>query len=309
MERRTLWVAGAAVILTLPLSASVVAGQGVPLSTEALPLAKDLGVPSGLDVTPAWEGWYPNGDGTSTIYFGYYNRNTEQVVQIPAGPDNQVTVDGKVVEAEQPTVFQPRRSYGVFGVKVPDDFDGQVVWTLRSGRNTFTIPGNLNPLWKTDQLAGDADGNFGPMIRFQENGPEGQGPLGIEAAQTLTATVGEPLEITVWGRHDEPPAGAEGDAAAGGGPDSGLAGGFGGRGRARGFAVEWVEHSGPGRVTFDPERSNVPDAGGTATTAATFDTPGTYVVRVSAARGNVRSQGHSQCCWTNGFVRVSVTGR
>ena len=73
------------------LCASAVAAQGVPLSTEHLPLAKELGVPAGLDVTPAFEGWYPNPDGTATIYFGYYNRNTEEVVHVPAGPNNQVT--------------------------------------------------------------------------------------------------------------------------------------------------------------------------------------------------------------------------
>ncbi len=306
MDRRTSWIAGAAAVLALPLGASAAAAQGVPLSTEALPLAKDLGVTSGLDVTPAFEGWYPNPDGTATIYFGYYNRNNEQVVSIPAGSGNQVTVDGKVVDAHQPTIFQPRRQYGVFGVEVPGDFAGQVVWTLKSGRNTFTIPGSLNPLWKTDQLAGDADGNFGPTITFQENGQGAVGPLGFMAAKTLTAKVGDPLEITVWGRHDEPPAHYEGDVAGDGAPDGGLSDPEGGRGRSQTFRVEWVEHSGPGRVTFDPATSNVPDAGGMATTSATFDAPGTYVVRVSAAKGSVRSTGHSQCCWTNGFVRVDV---
>lgn len=305
MERRTFWIAGAAAVLALPLGASVVAGQGVPLSTEALPLAKDLGVPSGLDVTPAFEGWYPNPDGTATIYFGYYNRNDEEVVSIPAGDANQVTVDGKVVEAEQPTVFQPRRNYGVFGVEVPGDFTGQVVWTLKSGRNTFTIPGSLNPLWKTDQLAGDADGNFGPTLRFQENGQGGVGPLGFVATQTRKATVGVPLEITVWGEHDNPPESYE-EPAGGGVADAGFGDVAGGRGRSQNFRVDWIEHSGPGRVTFDPANANIPDAGGMATTKATFDTPGTYVVRVSAAKGSVRSTGHSQCCWTNGFVRVDV---
>jgi hypothetical protein len=260
-----------------------------------MPLAKDLGIPSGLNVTPAWEGWYPNPDGTSTIYFGYYTRNREEVVHIPVGSDNQVTVAGKVVDAGQPTVFQARRNYGVFGVQVPGDFSDEVVWTLRSGGKTYAIPASLNPVWKTDQLEGDADGNFGPTIRLAENGKEVQGPLGTEVART--ATVGVPVELSVWGSHVRTDAAAEAEAPAGG------------RGRAATFRVEWDEHAGPGRVVFSEERGTIPDAGGMATTSATFDTPGTYVVRVTASRSGVAGSGHSQCCWTNGFVRVSVSGR
>jgi hypothetical protein len=313
MRRTTLWIAGAAAVLSLPLCASLVAAQGVPLSTEDLPLAKDLGVPGGLDVTPAFEGWYPNVDGTATIYFGYFNRNEKQVVRVPVGPDNQVTMAGKVVDdAGQPTVFQPRRQYGVFGVQVPGDFKGQVVWALKMHNKTLSVPGSLNPLWKTDQLNGDADGNFGPTLRFQESesGPTAVGPLGLTDPQTLTAKVGEPLQITVWARHDTPP--VPNYAEAGGGastPDAGIPDATGGRGAARGVRVDWVEHAGPGNVSFDPTNGNVPDAGGMATTSATFDTPGTYIVRASAAQGGVARQGNSQCCWTNGFVRVTVTGR
>ena len=44
----------------------------------------------GRTVTPAFEGWYPNKDGTYSISFGYYNRNSEEIVDIPIGPDNFV---------------------------------------------------------------------------------------------------------------------------------------------------------------------------------------------------------------------------
>src|SRR5207248_2932245 len=43
---------------------------------------------SGQTVTPAFEGWYKNPDGTYSISFGYYNRNTEEALDIPVGPDN-----------------------------------------------------------------------------------------------------------------------------------------------------------------------------------------------------------------------------
>ncbi|MDP2055791.1 MAG: hypothetical protein Q8L75_19305, partial [Acidobacteriota bacterium] len=34
---------------------------------------------SGLNVYPAFEGWYQNEDGTYTLLIGYYNRNKKQV--------------------------------------------------------------------------------------------------------------------------------------------------------------------------------------------------------------------------------------
>ena len=38
---------------------------------------------SGQTVTPAYEGWYRNPDGTFSCRFGYYNRNTDEVVESP----------------------------------------------------------------------------------------------------------------------------------------------------------------------------------------------------------------------------------
>ena len=52
----------------------------------------------------------------------------------------------------------------------------------------------------------------------------------------------------------------------------------------------------------------VPTEGGSMTTAATFDAPGDYVLRVRANDASgVSGAGHAQCCWTNGFVNVTVT--
>ena len=38
---------------------------------------------SGQTVTPVFEGWYRNPDGTFSISFGYFNRNTEEVDRDP----------------------------------------------------------------------------------------------------------------------------------------------------------------------------------------------------------------------------------
>ena len=47
---------------------------------------------------------------------------------------------------------------------------------------------------------------------------------------------------------------------------------------------------------------------GLISTAATFNVPGDYVVRVRANDASgVTGAGHAQCCWTNGFIKVTVT--
>ena len=59
-------------------------------------------------------------------------------------------------------------------------------------------------------------------------------------------------------------------------------------------------------VDFSESEPEV-DPTGKSTTMVTFRDPGDYVlrVRVNDYSGNVRG-GHSQCCWTNGYVQVAV---
>jgi hypothetical protein len=45
---------------------------------------------SGQDVQPVFEGWLRNADGTFTMVFGYFNRNWQEELAIPAGPDNKL---------------------------------------------------------------------------------------------------------------------------------------------------------------------------------------------------------------------------
>ena len=45
----------------------------------------------GQIVSPAYEGWWPNDDGSFTLFFGYMNSNWEQEFNVPIGPDNYFT--------------------------------------------------------------------------------------------------------------------------------------------------------------------------------------------------------------------------
>ena len=46
--------------------------------------------PTGQTIAPAYEGWERNEDGSFNLVFGYMNRNWEQVLEIPVGPDNTI---------------------------------------------------------------------------------------------------------------------------------------------------------------------------------------------------------------------------
>jgi len=264
------------------------AGASLPVAAQ-LPLASIKS--SGQTVTPVFEGWYRSPDGTFSLSFGYFNRNADEVLQIPIGPDNFIEPGNQ--NQGQPTEFQPRRHWGVFAVKVPADFGlKEVVWTLKSRGRTFAIPGSLQPNWQIDALEGEAgSGNTPPVLKFSDRGPEGGGPFGVTGAP-LTTPVAASLSIVVWASDDGRASGSVGTAGKSAEP----------------VTLTWFKHQGPGKVAFSPPSSKVDAAGGQATTSASFSEPGDYIVRVRANDASgVANAGHAQCCWTNGFVRITVT--
>ena len=263
-------------------------GGSLPVAAQ-LPLASIRS--SGQTVTPVYEGWYQNPDGTFSLSFGYFNRNADEVLQIPIGSDNFIEPGNR--DQGQPSDFHPRRHWGVFAVKVPADFGlKEVVWTLKFRGRTFAIPGSLQPHWQIDALEGEAgSGNTPPLLKFAESGPEAGGPLGVTGGP-LTAKVGAALSIVVWARDDGK---ASGNVASSGR-------------KAEPVALAWFKHRGPGVVVFAPPSAKIDASGGQATTMASFSEAGEYVVRVRANDASgVSNAGHAQCCWTNGFVKVTVT--
>ena len=244
----------------------------------------------GQTVTPVYEGWYHNPDGSFSLSFGYFNRNFGEVVDVPLGEAN--FIEPASFDGRQPTTFHPRRHWGVFTVTVPADFaDGQVVWTIDIRGERNAIPGHLHADWEIDALVGEAgSGNTPPVLSFDAGASEGAGPGG-PTAPPMVANAGEAIALEVWTRDD--------------GKGSGSV-----RGPGRSdvpVTLTWFKHSGPGEVTFSEESGEVPVEGGSMTTMAVFSDPGDYVVRVRANDASgVSGAGHAQCCWTNGYVRVEV---
>src|SRR5690606_24524042 len=142
-----------------------------------------------------------------------------------------------------------------------------------------------------------------------------RGPAGATAERTLETTVGSPLTVEVDVRDP-----SQRDVA-----DPRFREGVPVR-------VVWYEHQSPegGDVMFSRHESTpVPDGGGdgddddgfvepvatvvlpsgegTARVGATFTRPGEYVLQAQVDNFSaVDSSSGNQCCWTNGYVRVTV---
>ena len=99
---------------------------------------------SGQNVSPAYEGWEQNGDGSFNFLFGYMNRNWEEEIDVAVGTDNDIEPGGP--DQGQPTRFLPRRNRFVFRVRVPSDFGSrEMVWTLTTKGKTEKAFATLRP--------------------------------------------------------------------------------------------------------------------------------------------------------------------
>jgi len=251
---------------------------------------RDVRAARGLVVSPVYEGWYEV-DGTRYALFGYYNQNTEQVVDVPIGPDNRIAPGDP--DQGQPTRFLPGVFYGLFAVRLPKDEKAEVTWTLTANGQTFSIPVLLDPLYLiSPQKEGGSGypGNTPPILKFDPPGPSAQGPHGIVVART--ATVGQPLTLDVWVTDDNLPPRRPGTEV----PLSALSQHLG----AWGLAFIWQVYRGPAAVQFGDATPAVEQ--GKAQTTATFSKPGEYMLHALA----IDSRTPTRCCWTNGYVKVSV---
>jgi hypothetical protein len=249
---------------------------------------------SGQGVTPAYEGWFPNSDGTFSILFGYYNRNQKQELDIPIGPENHIDPGGP--DQGQPTHFLTKRRWGVFTVTVPKDFGGKkLTWTLVANGKTTQIPVGLDPLWELNPFK-DATGNTPPFIGFSQAGPFVNGPRG--QSQSLSATMSSPVPLNIWVADDA----------------SVIPGAT--RPRTPAVTLTLSKFRGPGDVTFASDRPTLeaaqvqgtanPVFSGKASTTATFSEPGEYVLSVLANDWSGDGGRGFQCCWSNALVKISI---
>ena len=260
MAMRIRWIGfltGAALLL---IAAGPAAAQ--------VPYRGAVRIARGQDITPAFEGWMTNPDGTFSLYFGYMNRNYEEELDIPAGPDNNVEPGG---DRGQPTHFYPRRQRMLFAVVVPKDWglERKVTWTLTVRGRTNTAKGWLQPEWELDKEVIMQNSGGGADLENEPPVITGSGPQTVSLPHSVT--------LTATARDDgRPKPGRIRDVEAGEDPS------------APGLSVRWIHYRGPGPVMFDPGTV----ASGyqkpvTSTTTASFQAPGVYVLRAIASDGSL----------------------
>jgi hypothetical protein len=280
----------------------------------------------GQSISPAYEGWWQNDDGSFTMFFGYMNSNWEEEFDIPVGPDNRIEPGGP--DQGQPTHFYPRRNMFLFTIRVPKDFgDKELVWTLVTHAKTEHAFASLKPdyLLNKQTIGTEVGAN---MAGLGDELLHNEFPvLTVEGDKRRSAKVGEPLTLVARVTDDGIPSGtrqtrapARGSTPARGSSPEGRGAGSGDQGRSRlnyrppsqtvpatpnGLWLSWIVYRGTRRVTFTPLQMKtwqdtrtyanspwsppyvmpVAPPDGKWTVQASFDEPGTYVLRAIAGDG------------------------
>ncbi len=155
----------------------------------------------GQSVSPAYEGWMPNPDGSFTLYFGYMNTNWLEELDVPIGPDNNIEPGGP--DQGQPTHFYPRRNPFLFTIRLPKDFGNkELIWTLTTHGKTEKAYASLKTDYQIDnQVISTEVGGDGGSLRdeLRTNIPpelelQGEARRSIRVGErlTLVALAGDP---------------------------------------------------------------------------------------------------------------------
>ena len=254
--------------------------SSVVLLLTATPSESQIRYAAGQNVVPVFEGWERNADGSFNMVFGYMNRNYEEQVDIPVGPNNGIEPGG--VDQNQPTHFYPRRQQFVFKVKVPKDWGKKdLVWTLTSRGKTEKAYGTLLPFWEID--AGTYQQNRGGP---GELGEEDEAPTAkLEGTAQRTIGVDSPLTLDAYVIDDGRPSNRPSQSGSNPRVEGPLSQAVVKLDRGMRLGVVWVVYRGDARaVTFSPVKAAVGE-GGKASTTVRFTAPGTYVLRGYADDG------------------------
>jgi hypothetical protein len=286
--------------------ASLFAGAMVSAQGQMLPSNPKKAF--GASISPAYDGWYTNADGSHTFLIGYYNRNWTQEVDVPLGPENHFEPGNP--DRGQPTHFLPNRGFGMFTVTVPKDTPAteKLWWVLTVNGVTQRVPFHRSPDYNITphQASEESPGgkyNKPAILRFSENGPAIQNPVAsLATAIARTATVGQPMRLDFW---------VEDDGLYSSGSNAPLTE------APRMVELVVAKYRGPGPVTVASDHEKMttlkggkpgePYAGKTSTTV-TFGLPGEYLLHVTANDLSGPGGGATGCCWTTSLVKVDVKG-
>ncbi len=269
---------------------------------------------SGQSVSPSYEGWWPNPDGSFTMFFGYMNSNWVEEFDVPIGPQNMIEPGGP--DQGQPTHFYPRRNPFLFMVRVPADFGNrELMWTLVTSGRPERAYGSLKTDYQIDPqvISTEVGGDFGSLRdELRTNIPP---ELKVEGGATRRVKVGEPLTLAAFAKDPDniparrapPKPTGEGapsiSAAALYRPPSSIVVSSG-----PGLRLSWIVYRGKaGAVTFSPDQMKTwtdsrayahspwsppwtipaPPPDNRWVVETRFQEPGTYVLRAVASDGSL----------------------
>jgi hypothetical protein len=165
--------------------------------------AQSLSYTKGQNISPAYEGWEQASDGTKYFLFGYMNRNWEEEIDVPVGPENGFNSGG--ADQGQPTHFLPRRNRFVFRLKVPAGFTekDELIWTLTTHGKTERAYATLRPDYVVDDVVKASEtgalgaGTSSPEVRA--NTPP---VVHIQEMKARSVKAGEPITLVTEVKDD-----------------------------------------------------------------------------------------------------------
>ena len=285
---------------------------------------------SGQVVSPAYEGWRANDDGSLVMVFGYMNQNWSEEFDVPIGPDNSIEPGGP--DQGQPTHFYPRRNPFLFTIRVPKDLgDKELIWTLRTHGKTERAYASLKNDYMIDNqvISTEVGGDFGSLRdELRTNIPP---ELKVEGDTRRSVRVGTPLTLVAFAKDPDNIPARRGGRGGSSTPQQNPANSANPANllyrapssivpaSGPGLRLSWIVYRGNAAVvTFSPDQMKTwtdtrayanspwsppyvipePPSDSKWTVQTTFNEPGTYVLRAVASDGAL---------FTYENVTVSVT--
>ncbi len=237
---------------------------------------------TGQNVVPVFEGWERNADGSFNFVFGYMNRNYEEDVDIPVGPNNAIEPPGSAgVDQGQPGHFYPRRQQYVFKVRVPKDWGKRdLIWTLTSRGKTEKAFASLTSTWEID-VGTYQQNRGGPGELGEEDDPPS---IRVEGSAQRALAVGASLALDAFVVDDGRPTARSSQSGSSARVEGPLTQAVVRLDRGVRLGVIWVVYRGDAKaVTFEPRK--IPVVDGKASTKVMISAAGTYVLRGYADDG------------------------
>jgi len=263
-------------MLAIASSALLLAGPVHPRVDPGV--AAQTGYARGQDVSPTFDGWEQNADGSYTFYFGYFNRNSAEELDVPVGPENNFDLGG---DRGQPTHFYASRKWWVFKTVVPADWpkDRRLVWTLTTHGKTNQAKAWLQPEWEVDKELISKNAARDPSLMTNATNEldldHENRPPSMTGSSAQTIKVSDALTLSATATDDGRPKPV---------PDP--------TGRLQqGVRVRWILYRGAGKVQLQPDIMGQRLYGKPATleTKVSFASPGAYRFRAIASDGQAFS--------------------